>query len=198
MQLILGYYCHAFISRVAIFTCGIRPEYECTIRQRLGSLAFGDKWFEITDDIPSLARTIVNLFQNYGLDFLEQFQTYEDVLSHYQKHGKLPFQNPERASLEAALIAHHIGNAELAHSLFQKATQQIIKASKTMLPNLRSAWATYLNKKLALARPVVERLSSPCNLRDDFATFFADRSCVRITNRSTHAAGYFPSPACHP
>ncbi|MDD5141505.1 MAG: DUF4304 domain-containing protein [Verrucomicrobiales bacterium] len=96
-------------------------EYDCTIRRRLSPIAFSDKWFEITDDTSDLAKTIVDLFQRCGLMFFDQFQTYEDVLSYYQKHNKLPFQNPDRASLEAALIAHHLGNAELARSLFGKA-----------------------------------------------------------------------------
>jgi hypothetical protein len=96
-------------------------EYECTIRQRLGPVMLTDKWFEITDDKTELAETIMDLFQRGGLAFFAQFETYENILSHYQKHGILPFQNPDRASLEAALIAHHIGNAGLARSLFKKA-----------------------------------------------------------------------------
>lgn len=52
-------------------------EYDCTIRQRLGALAFGkDEWFEITDDI---------------------------------------------SALEAALIAHPIGDEILSKTLFAKA-----------------------------------------------------------------------------
>ncbi|HEY5042065.1 MAG TPA: DUF4304 domain-containing protein [Verrucomicrobiae bacterium] len=97
-------------------------EYDCTIRQRLGTLAFGkDEWFEITDDIATLATNIVRLLDKYGLEFLEQFKSYENVLRYFQANGKLPFQSSNRASLEAALIAHHIGNETLSKTLFAKA-----------------------------------------------------------------------------
>jgi hypothetical protein len=97
-------------------------EYDCTVRQRLGTLAFGkDEWFEISDDIATLATNIVRLLDKYGLEFLEQFKSYENVLSYFQANGKLPFQSSNRASLEAALIAHHIGNETLSKTLFAKA-----------------------------------------------------------------------------
>jgi hypothetical protein len=96
-------------------------EYHCTIHRRLGQVAQWDKWFAITDNASGLAKTIVDLFKRCGLSFLEQFQTYEDVLSYYRKHDRLPFQNSGRASLEAALISHHIGDAASAQSLFEKA-----------------------------------------------------------------------------
>lgn len=97
-------------------------EHYCTIRRRLGVLAFGeDKWFEITSDTATLAATVVDLLDRFGLEFFEQFQSYNDVLSHYSVHGNLPSQNVGRASLEAALIAHHTGDEALARSLFAKA-----------------------------------------------------------------------------
>jgi len=97
-------------------------EYDCTIRERLNTLAFGkDTWFEITSDTALGATTIVDLFDRFGLDFFEPFQTYDDVLSYYNQHGNFPFQNAGRASLEAALVAHHIGNLDLSATLFAKA-----------------------------------------------------------------------------
>jgi len=97
-------------------------EYDCSIRARIGTLASGeDKWFEITSEAGDLAATVVGLLDRFGLEFFEQFKTYRDVLSYYETHGKLPFQTDGRASLEAALIAHHIGDEALARSLFAKA-----------------------------------------------------------------------------
>jgi hypothetical protein len=100
-------------------------EYNCSIRERLNRLAFGrderETWFEITSDTSALAPTLVDFLDRLGLSFLDQFQTYEDVLSHYNAHGNLPFLNSARASLEAALVAHRVGNESLAKSLFQKA-----------------------------------------------------------------------------
>lgn len=97
-------------------------EYHCTIRQRLGVLAFGeDKWIEITDDPAALAATVVELLDRFGLQFFDQFQTYAEVLAYYRAHGDLPFQNAGRASLEAALIAHHLGDEPLSASLIARA-----------------------------------------------------------------------------
>jgi len=97
-------------------------EYDCTIRQRLGALAFAeDKWFEITHDTAGLAATIVKLLDQFGLDFFEQFKSYKDVIAYYNQHGDLPFQNSSRASLEVALIAFHIGDKSFAKALFDKA-----------------------------------------------------------------------------
>ncbi len=97
-------------------------EHFCTIRNRLGTLAFGtDKWFELTSDIPTLATTLVQLFDEFGLPFFEQFPDYHSVLSYYDAHGDLPFQNSGRATLEAAIIAHHLGHAHRSQQLLAKA-----------------------------------------------------------------------------
>ena len=97
-------------------------ECQCTIRQRLGVLAFGeDQWFEIASDPSLTATSVVDLLERFGPRFFAQFQTYADVLVYYNEHGALPFQTAPRATLEAALIAHHVGNDALARSLFAKA-----------------------------------------------------------------------------
>jgi len=96
--------------------------YDCTIRQRLGELAYGeDRSFDLASNIEVVAKDVIELLDRFGLDFLEQFQTYQDVLSHYTELGCLPFQNANRASLEAAIVAFQIGNRELSISLFLKA-----------------------------------------------------------------------------
>jgi hypothetical protein len=97
-------------------------EYHCTIRERLGCLAFGkDDWFELKDESTTIAKTVVELLDKHGLDFLDQFKTYQDVLSYYGRHGSLPFQNSNRASLEVAIIANHLGDLTLSTELFAKA-----------------------------------------------------------------------------
>lgn len=97
-------------------------EYHCTIRERLGSLAFGrDRWFELTDKTDSLSTTLVDLLDRFGLPFVDQFATYSAVLSYYEKHGELPSQNSRRATLEAAIITHHLGDAARTRLLFSKA-----------------------------------------------------------------------------
>lgn len=97
-------------------------EYCCTIRGRLASLAFGiDQWFELMPETSALAATLVQLFDKFGLPFLDQFPDYAAVLAYFDAHGDLPFQNTGRAALEAAIVAHHIGNSQKARCLFAKA-----------------------------------------------------------------------------
>jgi hypothetical protein len=97
-------------------------EYHCTIRSRLGALSPDeDNWFHLGGDTDALARTLIDLFSRSGLPFFDHFQSYEDVLAHYNTHGDLPFQGAARATLEAALIANHLGQKELSQSLFAKA-----------------------------------------------------------------------------
>jgi hypothetical protein len=97
-------------------------EYSCTIRERLSSLAFGtDKWFELTPDTSNLSATLVRLFDKFGLPFLDQFPNYAGVLNYFDAHGDLPCQNTGRAALEAAIVAHHLGELQKAQRLFARA-----------------------------------------------------------------------------
>src|SRR5207249_2541374 len=57
-------------------------EHYCTIRSRLGSLAFGtDQWFELTSDTSTLTKTLVQMLDRFGLPFFEQFPNYAAVLA---------------------------------------------------------------------------------------------------------------------
>ncbi len=97
-------------------------EYHCTIRARLGSLAFGeDRWFELTADTSALATTLVQMLDKFGLPFFEQFPDYPSVLAYFEAHGDLPFQNSKRATLEAAIVAHHLGEGQRAQRLLAQA-----------------------------------------------------------------------------
>lgn len=97
-------------------------EYYCTIRSRLSSLAFGtDRWFDLMPDTSTLATTLVQLFDRFGLPFFEQFPDYPAVLAYFEKHGDFPLQNSGRAALEAAIVAHHLGDVETAQRLFTQA-----------------------------------------------------------------------------
>jgi hypothetical protein len=93
----------------------------CTIRDRLKNPSDGQEWFSLGDDSASSRSKIVEVLEQQGLPFLRQFETYQDVLSYYQAHDDLPFQNPGRASLEAAIIARELGNIEMSNRLFEKA-----------------------------------------------------------------------------
>jgi hypothetical protein len=97
-------------------------EHYCTIRSRLGSLAFGaDHWFDLTSDTFTLATSLVELFDKFGLPFFEQFPDYPAVLAYFDSHGDLPFQNSGRAALEVAIVARHLGDMQRAQRLLAKA-----------------------------------------------------------------------------
>ena len=97
-------------------------EYYCTIRERLGCLAYGrDHWFELTSDSSTLATTLVQMLDKLGLPFLEQFLNYEAVLRYYETHGDLPSQNAGRATLEAGIVAHQLGDVAKSQQLLAKA-----------------------------------------------------------------------------
>src|SRR5688572_9479327 len=96
-------------------------EYICTIRGTLGAAPYKDKWFQLAGDATPLAKSIVRLLDRSGLPFLEQFETYQDILAYYRNNGDLPEQNTGRASLEAALVAHRLRKNTLARRLMLKA-----------------------------------------------------------------------------
>jgi hypothetical protein len=99
-------------------------EHHCTIRTRLGSPGQDeDHWFDIDDDAPALANEIVRMLDQSGLPFFDQFKNYADALAYFHTHGDFPFQNPGRAAFEAALIAHHLDDAELCRTLFHRAME---------------------------------------------------------------------------
>jgi hypothetical protein len=82
-------------------------------------LAFGkDEWFDLSADISDLATNIVRLLDKFGLPFFDQFPDYEAVLAYYDQHGKFPFQNSARSSLEAAIVAHQLGERLKSRDLF--------------------------------------------------------------------------------
>ena len=116
-------------------------ETHCSIRERLSRLAFGeDTWLDLASDIEDLSAKVVELLDHYGLPFLEQFQSYENVLKYYDKHGDLPFQNSGRASLEVALVAVEIGDNALASDLFDRAYSHDHKGFKKYVIEVASKY----------------------------------------------------------
>ncbi len=95
---------------------------DCHISTRLGVLAYQeDRWFDGDLDTATLAATVIDLLTRVGLPFLDQFGSYPTTLSILATHGTLPGQTPDRSALTGAIIAHHIGDTNVAQSLFEKA-----------------------------------------------------------------------------
>ncbi len=97
-------------------------EYDCEIRDRLGTLAFGeDTWWDLDHQVPETATSIVDLMDRVGLPFLDQFESYSSVLSYLERTGPLPSKNEGRSALAGALICCDLGERERAAMFFDRA-----------------------------------------------------------------------------
>ena len=97
-------------------------EYECEIRGRLGTLAFGeDTWWDLDHRLQETAALIIDLIDRVGLQFLDQFESYSSVLSHLEHTGTLPSSNEGRSALAGALICCELGERERAARFFDRA-----------------------------------------------------------------------------
>jgi hypothetical protein len=97
-------------------------EYECEIRDRLGTLAFGaDTWWDLDHRVQETARSTVDLMDRFGLPFLDEFESYASILVHLEKTGTLPSSNEGRSALAGALICCHLGERERAAMFFDRA-----------------------------------------------------------------------------
>jgi len=97
-------------------------EYECDIRQRLTRLAFNDDaWFELDHQVTKTASDITRYMDSLGLPFLEEFESYDDVLAVLDKSGALPFSNEGRSSLIGAMVCIHLKQLERARGYFERA-----------------------------------------------------------------------------
>ena len=67
---------------------------------------------------PSTERNIVDLFQNYGIPFLEKFSTREKIISNLEEKSKNSFLSPNLILL--AQIHYHAGRKEKARELLKK------------------------------------------------------------------------------
>lgn len=77
-------------------------EYECQIRDRLGTLLTGqDYWWTITDDNRKITKEIINGLENKGFEWFTGLETKEKVISN---NGHLPYRSSPRAKLDTALI----------------------------------------------------------------------------------------------
>lgn len=92
----------------------------CSIRSRVTNTN-GNEWFSLEAEESPVPSEFVELLRSQALPFFHQFEAYEDVIAYYQQNKVLPFQNHGRASLEAAVIMHELGDAKNAGRLFDEA-----------------------------------------------------------------------------
>lgn len=97
-------------------------DYDCEIRGRLGTLAFGeDTWWDLDHRVPETALSVVELMDRFGLPFLDEFESYPSVLAHLERTGSLPSKNEGRSALAGALICCQLGQRERAAMFFDRA-----------------------------------------------------------------------------
>ena len=98
-------------------------EYDCQIRIRLGQLLTDgvDVWWSATDSVEETAARFPGLVEKFALPFLERFRTQEDVINEWRNAGELPFCNPGRSSLIAAVLLHADGDLAEATMALQNA-----------------------------------------------------------------------------
>lgn len=77
-------------------------EYECQIRDRLGTLLKGrDYWWTITDDNKVITEEIIVGLETKGLEWFSGVDTKEKIINNY---GHLPYRSSPRAKLDIALL----------------------------------------------------------------------------------------------
>lgn len=77
-------------------------EYDCQIRDRLGTLLKGqDYWWTITDDNKKITEEIIVGLETKGLEWFLGVDTKEKIINNF---GHLPYRSSPRAKLDIALL----------------------------------------------------------------------------------------------
>ena len=104
-------------------------EYDCEIRERLGSLVYReDVWWDLDHRIAETTTSILQMMDRSGIPFLDQYENYASVLAQVERAGNLPSSNPGRSALAAALICVSTGERQRAAAFFDKAAAAALRA----------------------------------------------------------------------
>jgi hypothetical protein len=92
----------------------------CDIRSRLSEVAGigSDRWWPLDDSAPSAGMEIARALLDHGAPFLEKYSSYDSIIAEYNRNGTLPFCNPARSALAAAIIYWARGEVDQARKLF--------------------------------------------------------------------------------
>jgi tetratricopeptide (TPR) repeat protein len=106
-------------------------EYDCHIRARLSELIDQDSdiWWDLNQKPEKLARSMLPLLQKVGQPFVDQFNSYQDVIAYYQDHQILPSNSVARSALVTALIYCEIDQKQTAVIYFDRALEYAIEGS---------------------------------------------------------------------
>lgn len=106
------------------------PEYHCEIRERLGTLVYEDDvWWDLDHQIAQTTGSVLQLMDQTGIPFLDEFEDYSCVLAHLERVGNLPSSNAGRSALVGALICVAIGERDRAAAFFEKAMAAAVQTS---------------------------------------------------------------------
>ena len=92
----------------------------CSIRSRILN-PNGNESFSLEVGKSPDPSDILTSLRVQAFPFFDQFEAYKDVIAYYRRHNVLPSQNHGRASLEAAVILHELGDTKNASHVFDEA-----------------------------------------------------------------------------
>ena len=99
-------------------------EYHCDIRNRLSRLVFNDDtWFDLDVQVERTAADIIRYMDTAGIPFLEQVESYENVLAIIDSARCLPRSNAGRSALVGAIVCVHLKQLERARGYFDCAAE---------------------------------------------------------------------------
>jgi hypothetical protein len=90
----------------------------CEITKRIGLLASSPKdlWWDLKKNKRKLSKNVLMHLDKYGLPYLNQFNTQEDIILEWYEHGE-SIGLPPRAGLSIAILLANSGNHKEARRL---------------------------------------------------------------------------------
>ncbi|HTE40215.1 MAG TPA: DUF4304 domain-containing protein [Steroidobacteraceae bacterium] len=95
----------------------------CEIRQRLSdaSKLGKDKWWPLDETVAQSGETVATALIEYGLPFLDRYDSFSAIVARHEIDGTLPFQNAGRSTLAVAIIHAACGDKVKAKKSFDDA-----------------------------------------------------------------------------
>jgi len=90
---------------------------DCEIEKRIGELVPPNKdlWWDLNKNIKRLSKKVLTVIENYGLPYLNQFASNDDIIKEWEEHGE-NIGLPPRAGLSIAILLANSGKQEQARN----------------------------------------------------------------------------------
>lgn len=96
------------------------PDYRCQIRTRIGSLLGNDVLLSLDGDLDTTTTEVLQLIKDYGLSFLEEFETRSKILAKLESHKEDRAYWIPTPLVDASIMYLHQGDKARAQELLQK------------------------------------------------------------------------------